>query len=116
MWYRMFHPIKNLYRRYRYGGGCCDVFSLDYYLAKKILPSLKLFRDKTKEDFGGYPCGFDTPEEWTKVLDEMIWSFQYLVDGEETGNPFDLEVMGVNAEREQKGFELFGKHFRNLWL
>lgn len=80
-----------------------------------------------------------TPEEWESVLDELIWTFEYLVD-EGRMNPFpdfyegkkwnfNLEKtpeqkqlfqdwMKKNnelEERSQKGLELFAKYYRHLW-
>ncbi len=98
------HFIKNLYLRYRYGAGCCDVFNADYYLAKKILPVLKQFKKRNY----GYPMNL-TSEEWDKILEEMIWSFQYLVDGEKDESP-------KNWKRAERGYKLFGKWYRNLWF
>lgn len=109
------HWIKNLYVRWRDGAGCCDTFSLDYHLAKKILPALKAFR---KHNNMSYPMGM-SEKEWNDAIDEMIWAFQYLLDGEfPEDNPAEtyMERSHQNAEREQKGFELFGKHFRSLWI
>ena len=80
-----------------------------------------------------------TPEEWESVIDEIIWTFEYLVD-DERFNPFPNfykdenwefnkektpeqkqlfdEWMKKNnelEERSQKGLELFAKHYRHLW-
>lgn len=107
------HWIRNLYRRYKYGGGCCDVFGLDFYLAKKILPALKEFRRSLSINGGGYPIEFKSMEEWLETLDKIIWSFEYLVNGEEWEDIIECKEKG---EKEQEGFELFGKHFRNLWI
>lgn len=80
-----------------------------------------------------------TPEEWESVIDEIIWTFEYLVDDEQF-NPFPNfykdkdwefnkektseqkqlfdEWMKKNnelEERSQKGLQLFAKHYRHLW-
>ena len=108
---RWFHPIINWLRRRRDGAGCCDVFGADYYMAKKILPVLKTFR---KQNNVSHPCDLDSIEDWHKEVDEMIWAFQWLIDGEDYEDyKKDGEVM---YERQQKGFELFGKRFRQLWI
>jgi len=117
-WKSLFHPLKsggilhplvNLYERYKYGAGCCDVFSLYYYLSKKILPSLKRF----KTDKVGYPMCYVkkdqqmTPEIWEDMIDAMIYSFESIEK--------DNNCEKINYKKQQKGFELFGKHFRDLW-
>ena len=99
------HWIKNLYLKLRYGGGCCDIFSLDYYLAKKIVKPLKRFRDV---GIDSYPVHM-TAKEWETVLDKMIWSFEFFLKDD-----IDNETI-KNCEKQQEGFELFGKHFNSLW-
>lgn len=102
------HWIKNLYGRYRYGAGCCDVFNLDYYLAPKILKGLKEFR----KSVASYPSNL-TCEEWESKLDDMIFAFQFLLDGEEYE---DYKKDGKKKlRRQQKGFKLFGEYYRDLW-
>ena len=107
-----FHWFKNVYRRIRYGAGCCDIFGLDYYLAKKIIKPLKEFRRSLERNGGGYPSELNSMEEWLAILDKMIWSFEYLISGEE----FYKENNNENNKKEAEGFELFGKYFRSLWI
>ena len=97
------HFLQNLYRRWKNGAGCCDIYSLDYYLAKKILRPLKAYK---KHQRGGHPADL-TEEEWEATLDEMIWAFNHIVND-------DMEYE-IN-EREQKGLNMFSKHFGSLWI
>lgn len=110
------HWIKNLYGRYRDGAGCCDRFSLDHYLSKRIIKPLKAFRNSNLMSF---PMDFASVEEWEKALDEMIFAFEYLnADEFPPDEPPEtyFERSKEMAERQQRGFELFGKHFRSLWI
>lgn len=112
---RIWHPLVNLWRRYKKGAGCCDVFNADYYLAKKILPVLKEYR---RQNDYSYPSEL-TQKEWKQILDDMIWAFQYKVDGEEPVNvngKLDVKASIELEKRAQRGYELFGKYFRNLWI
>lgn len=88
---------------------CCDIFDLDYYLAKKIIKPLKEFRKKVSS----YPSceEINSLEEWQKILDEMIWSFEFFLSEES-----NLQETEEQNKRKQKGFELFGKYFNSLWL
>lgn len=104
------HWIKNYYLRLKRGGGCCDVFNLDYYLARKILKPLKAFRGSLEVSGGGYPVETKSMEEWLGILDKMIFSFQNEVDGND--NLGDTE----KYQKVQEGFELFGKYYQNLWI
>ena len=106
------HWIKNLYLRYRYGAGCCDTFNFCHFLAPRLLKQIKCFK-RHLERGGGYPMD-TTWKEWHKELDEIIWAFEFIVNGEELVD--DMEKNKSNNERQQKGFELFGKRFRDLWI
>ena len=108
-----FHWIKNLYLRFRYGAGCCDIFSLDYYLAKKIIKPLKRFRLKNNMS---YPFELESLENWHKTLDEMIWAFQYIIDNEPTQYYKNGKIDYRPFKRQRKGLMLFSKYFRDLWI
>ena len=102
------HWIKNLYLRYKNGAGCCDIHNLDYFLAKRILPPLKAFRNR---DIGEYPSCLNNVEEWKEILDKMIFSFDSIV----------REYYSSSMEEQTKdnkvkeGLELFAKYFQSLW-
>jgi hypothetical protein len=139
-----------------------DTWGMDHTLALIILPMLKQLRDtKSGSPFIDYA---DVPEQlrpteeagpdngytdntihkrWNWVLDEMIWTFEQLVD-EESDSQFysgehdilwekkegghsemkcgpndtfkvDREGMDAWNKRIDNGLRLFGKYFRNLW-
>ena len=100
------HWIKNLYLRLRYGAGCCDVFSLDYYLAKKIIRPLKEFK---RSGIHSYPSQLE-PKEWDDIIDKMIKGFDILAKHHNGDN-----VENKEWDEMQERLELFGKHFINLW-
>lgn len=97
-----------------------DVWNLDHTLAHVIYPALLLLKDSkngsphvANEDVPealGAPVGF-CPDEgdehwherWAYVLDEMIWAFKAIVEGE--GYSFRME----------NGCRLFGKYYQALW-
>lgn len=111
-----------------------DVWSMDQTLALIILPMLKELR----EVGGGAPVltGEDVPEElrptdeevlkfsegkvddknvdrWNYILDEMIWTFDFIVNDDEysyTGNEFTEK-----RNRVKNGLRLFGKYYQSLW-
>jgi len=109
------HWIRNLYLRYKNGGGCCDIYSLDYYLAKRIIKPLKAYRKAT---LIGCPGNLNSLKEWNMILDEMIWAFEFIVNNELTVMPDGSEEYynRIDHEKMQKGLELFGTYFRNLWI
>lgn len=83
----------------------------------------------------------DSHQKWEKVLDKIIWSMenhdkepdviyppnyiskQIITKIDEMGvvyapvddRPFDYSPLDEHGKRVQEGFELFGKHFRDIW-
>lgn len=105
-WYSLFHPFKNWWRRITTGAGCCDTFSYYNYLAPKIAIGLRQFKKRK------YSYPFDlTTTEWDEILDKMIWSFESITSKEEDEKWADKDF----NDKQQEGFELFGKYFRSLW-
>ena len=83
-----------------------------------------------------------TEEQWEEVLDEIIWTFEYIQDEGETMNPFpifrkdepldeyfkrektseekqllrDWSTRGnLLEQRREKGLALFAKYYIHLW-
>jgi hypothetical protein len=60
---------------------------------------------------------------WDYVLDEIIWTMKELAENEPSAPSYDTMDFNSNLfedyksynARIQKGCELFGKYFRNLW-
>jgi len=103
--------IKHILFFIKNGYSIRELWSLDYTLAEYILPRLIQFKENNNMS---YPCAFKDSEEWHKVIDEMIWSFDFIV------NDRDLECKGgkdiiKSYKKVQKGLNLFGKHFMHLW-
>jgi hypothetical protein len=106
-----------------------DTWSLDYTLAKIILPCLK----QLKETKHGAPNteDEDVPEwlrstaappkenawdidanwfkRWDWIMDEMIFAFEFL--NEDSDDRYDEQ----KNDRCNNGLKLFGKYYRGLW-
>ena len=60
-------------------------------------------------------------KRWEWVIDQMIWSFEQIVDENSDdqffGKNYELDVAGYDIwqARKQNGLNLFGKYFLNLW-
>lgn len=104
--YLIRRSIRLAVQRFRRGWDDSETWSLDYTTACFMLPRLRRFREIRKS----YPNGL-TSEEWDAILDEMIFAMNYIVRCENEWVSYDQD----EAERVQKGLELFGEHFRNLW-
>jgi hypothetical protein len=135
-YYNVKRFIITVYQKVRYGVSDEECWSLDYTISKFILSRLKHFKRMKRH---GHPVDI-TNDQWDKIIDELIWTFEYLQDPEKF-NPFpesvyksqpswsprnqtdeqkrDLKVyMDMSAEleeRKNKGLELFVKYYSNLW-
>ena len=129
-----------------------DTWSLDYSLAKWMLPRLKYL----KEHKQGVPCEFfggsleyqesdkgfkDAEERWARVLDEIIWTFDFLLNMDDIhfkvcypedydfgfktdgcskliwndDRKPDLDKFKPYMKRFENGMILFAKNIQNLW-
>lgn len=90
---------KEEYKKQRIERGFDDteLWNLDLTILRFILPRLKAFKDIAV----GTPSGFKNEDEWIECIDRMIKSIESIIEDDE------------NADWE--GFELFKKHFFDLW-
>jgi hypothetical protein len=110
--------IRFLYQRLTRGWDDSDTWSLDYPIAKFILPRLVRFKDLTM----GHPCSM-TEEEWNAIIDEMIWGFKWIIE-DNSSHAFDVkgsfnqelfDKHYAQEDRANAAMETFGKYYRNLW-
>ncbi len=93
------------------------VWGLNGYLTDIIHPVLK----RIKEFKAGHPASI-TSEEWDKILDELIWTFEYLYNDDHMVEPWWTEHMKQTSEQRQEdwqrieqGLQLFGRWYNALW-
>ena len=137
--------IKYSIQRAIRGYSSSDIWSLDYAIARRVLPMLIAFR---KADKMGVPTTmFEEPfkteysdeehkkadKKWNDILDKMIYAFKYVVyDGAWGGGDEHREELGIKLEegsdrkyekksweeankRHKEGMKLFAEHFMSLW-
>ena len=98
--------IKVTYQRLRYGVADRDCWSLTHTFSKYILRHLKHFKKMRRhgvpsrlcgdmDDIQGLTC-INTSEfgskRWEQILDEIIWTFEYMCD-EDKFNPMSDELV-----------------------
>ena len=142
MYYR-YYDVKrwfiSTYQKIRYGVSDQECWSLDCTITKFVLPRLKHFK---KINRNSHPSDL-TPEQWELIVDELIWTFEYMSDDGQTFNPFPnlwkpkedgtlsvfkertpeekelYRVWDVKQkeleERKEKGLQLFIKYYQHLW-
>jgi len=98
----------------------CDIWGLDYHLAKLILKRLKAFYNGGKRC--GYPGHLENEQEWNHILEEMIFAFEYVLGDYSFNRKFwkddstKLENKARQAEQRYiKGMHFFAEYFNNLW-
>lgn len=106
--YRLASRIEDLwqntfafFQRGKRGYADKDIWDFDYYLAEVISGGLKILL----ENHTAYP-GELTPEEWDKILAEMIEGFE---------NRLVEEEKDFDKSKLDKALELFKKYFLCLW-
>ena len=149
--------VKCKYQKIRYGVSDDDVFSLYYNIAQFALPRLKYFKEKGKIGIPAnlLPNNYHTLKgeeweaaekkalkEWDYILGEMIFAFEYTIDGDkfcempdilswegrdffsnrektlEEKQAWDgyLEKSNRLNERKANGLILFAKYYDCLWI
>ena len=87
-----------------------DLYNLDKTLAEYILPRVKRFREINKES---YPADLKDMKAWNKILDQIIFSFQYSL---KESIEADEKIREKNQRKYKKGMKLFAEYFEDLWL
>lgn len=132
--------VVSAYQRMRYGVSDAECWSLDVTFTNFILPRLKHFKKMNRYT---HPGGEITPEKWEEIIDEIIWTFEYLKSDGEHINPFPVlnkegedlneyfnrkktteekflmdQWFKKNEEleiRKQNGLKLFAQYYCQLW-
>jgi hypothetical protein len=134
------HWVVKTYQRLRYGVSDSECWNLSNAITSFVLPRLKHFKKMQRY---AYPPDI-TPEQWEEIIDELIWTFEFMDNEEEVLNPFpDVwkneeeelweycqrkktpeEKEAINKwyakqlelnERKRRGLELFAKYYDALW-
>lgn len=101
-WLHRCPKIKYLFQWIKNGFPDSDVWNLDWSIAKYTLPRLK----RLKEIQHGFPGDLETIEEWDKILDKIIITFDRILK----------EDVHIEHEKEiTEGLDLFRKYYFSLW-
>ena len=101
--------IKHAYQKLTRGFSDRETWGLYYEIAKFTLPRLKRFKEVTI----CYPIDPRTPdpESWEKILDTMIFAFEWIILDETA----DAEDTPEARALVKQGFQYFGEFFQDLW-
>lgn len=87
-----------------------ELWSLDFTLAKYILPRLEKYKNMERM---GYPSKLSGEKEWDEILDKMIYSFKYVIERDKYY--FDYNTEKERIEKYKEGMNLFAEYFMDLW-
>lgn len=107
--YNLKYALQRLFK----GWSKDEAWNLGYAICKRFIKPLKHVRATGI----GYPHNL-TPEEWDAIRDKIIFSFEtYLAEDYvyKKDGSLDCEATRQRDKTMQEGFELFGKHFMDLW-
>jgi len=109
--------LKYFFQRITRGFSDKQCWDLDAIFAKFIIPRLK----RMKEVGHSYPISFNSYAEWCQIVDEMIWSFEFVLT-DYGSNDFYLTSRSLWETKQKermkkfnKGMALFAKHYNCLW-
>lgn len=139
MFYRLLNTIKYLPQNTKFfiqrifrGYSDQDLWSLDYWMLKKIRKPFKAFVKHQKENGHSYPSsliiekkidgviknddkGFD---RWIKILEQIeeAMDLQWLdYSCDDKWYNMSSEEFRIAYDKINKGWKLFGKYFGNFW-
>lgn len=114
-----------MHQRMSRGFDDTELWNLYITIARFILPRLKEFKKQSM----GYPCSI-TPEEWSTILDKMIWSLEIIASDKDYSDYFPMPSRDNSTKEEidkwnkdyteyndkiQEGLNLLAEHFCSLW-
>ena len=131
--YRIKQSIRFFFQRLRWGFDDSVTWSLDYEIAKFVLPRLKRFQELSRNNplFGVPMLGEENlyndeefeknVKEWDEIMSKMIIAFDGIVNESKFWDSIPENQIDVRKEQEEfyrirdEGLDLFRKYFQNLW-
>lgn len=119
LWYPCRYTFKYFLQRIFRGWSDDEAWDVYSHICRRFADPLKSLQ---KNHYGYPPCL--TYRKWSNILKQIVWSFEE-VNKDENGeligkwedlrDPKEKEKYLRYQKRLNKGFELFGKYFQNLW-
>lgn len=120
--------FRAVWFRIRNGWDSSDTWSLDYTVAKFIIPRLKYFKKVNNGISNKIYKKYQDPnrkvsenmelasKEWNEKLDKMISAFQRIVDEDEDFHDWkDKKYWGKQEKIKKDGLKVFAEYFQDLW-
>ncbi len=107
------HSIKNLWKRYRMGVGCCDLFGYYDYIGRKIGKDLRLYHRHNASWPGDdeFPT-FESWQDFIKQLSDDLDPPEINIEDNEKW----IEQENEQELKQSEAMIRFAKHFRSFWI
>lgn len=112
--------IPYWWRRFRWGFDPRDLWSLDHAMFKWLLPRLKKFKDTamtcpflpgySHESLHDDDSMAEMEAEWQAILEEIIWTLEYLIE-----NDWPIKGYDEEYDRVMRGYGLLIKWLPAMW-
>ena len=89
-----------------------ECWDLDLTIIKFILPRLKKFKEI---NINSYPNKCGSIKNWHKIIDKIIWSFQFALDVAELNYSNEYRLSKNNWSKYDEGMDLFKEYLLDLW-
>ena len=89
-----------------------ECWDLDLTIIKFILQRLKKFKEI---NINSYPNKCGSIENWHKIIDKIIWSFQFALDVAEFNYSNEYRLSENNWSKYDEGMDLFKEYLLDLW-
>lgn len=132
----LYFKTKYFIQRFYRGYDDLDKWNAAWYIARKAIPVLTAMRDSFhgtslrwhREDrFGNIieltheevfaesePVTL-TEEEWRGIINEIIFSFQFILDQDNPGIEYNEDDYKKRHTKHKRGLKLFSIYYMNLW-
>ena len=106
-------PRQELWKKQKeeLGFDARELWDLDFTMAHFIYPRIKYFKDHYAEI--GYPCEINSNEEWTNILDNILFAFKEILTNYKCC--ISAEDTTQYYKKIDNGLFLFAKYFRVFW-
>ena len=104
------YPLQKLRRGY----SDPEWYSFEYSHSEYCIPRLKHLRKVMNSWPGGFYEEIQTPEDWGKILDEMIEGFEANLKLDNCEYETTEEATKLR-DKLDRGMTLFGKYYWHLW-
>lgn len=131
------YSFKKLYQKLKYGFPLEQAWNFNTHCAKYVVPRLKQLRSFDES----HPSSLGSVEEWHKILDKIIWSFENLYNDPEPiypqnydkrwlvkkldngykvyssadKRPISFTPIKEHNKKVQEGLMLFAQYYQDLW-